>query len=391
VKIGRRSFLWTSAGAGAALAGYQPRAASTSSGSRSRVPVIDITDLYHPPQDPGDNVDLIAAYALPEVDLKAVLFDVTQRYRRPYVTADHLYEDPAGNRDPGFIPVAQLNALFGRNVPCGCAPFEPMRGPDDKMEDAPAFQQAGVDLMLEVLEESAAPVDIVSFGSARPLAVAYNRAPRLLKDKVRRVHLCAGGQPAGYLEWNVMLDPDAFVRVLRSDLPVDIYPCATEKGPFDLGPHNTFWLLPDLEFIRHMPPGLQRYLAYAFERSNRVDFLNALEDDVPPDVLDRICAKPHNVWETAVWMQVAGRRLVRCDDRRWQIKPASEIEAGDEVLREEMQPCRLDVRDDGQFDAMADAASNKRVYFREKPGEYQQAMREALGELYRRFELKSAT
>ena len=30
-----------------------------------RVPVIDITDLYHPPQDPGDNLDLIAAYGCP--------------------------------------------------------------------------------------------------------------------------------------------------------------------------------------------------------------------------------------------------------------------------------------------------------------------------------------
>lgn len=132
-------------------------------------------------------------------------------------------------------------------------------------------------------------------------------------------------------------------------------------------------------------------MLYAFERSSRVDFLNALEDDVPPDVLDRICAKPHNVWETAVWMQVANRRLVRSSDGRWRIKPAGEVEAGDEVVREEMRPCRLDVRDDGQFHATADAASNKRIYFREKPEDYQRGMRQALGELYRRFELKTGT
>ena len=42
-------------------------------GEPKRVPVIDITDLYHPYQDPGDNFDLIAAYALPEIDLRAVI------------------------------------------------------------------------------------------------------------------------------------------------------------------------------------------------------------------------------------------------------------------------------------------------------------------------------
>ena len=30
-----------------------------------RVPLIDVTDLYHPHQDVGDNLDILAAYALP--------------------------------------------------------------------------------------------------------------------------------------------------------------------------------------------------------------------------------------------------------------------------------------------------------------------------------------
>jgi len=71
------------------------------------------------------------------------------------------------------------------------------------------------------------------------------------------------------------------------------------------------------------------------------------------------------------------------------------MEAGDVVLREEMERCRLDVGDDGQFtaapDPAPDAASNFRVYFREKPEEYQRGMRESLGKLYRRFKLKKGT
>ena len=31
--------------------------------TQKKIPIIDITDLYHPYQDPGDNFDLMMAYA----------------------------------------------------------------------------------------------------------------------------------------------------------------------------------------------------------------------------------------------------------------------------------------------------------------------------------------
>ena len=71
-----------------------------------KIPIIDITDLYHPYQDPGDNFDILTAYALPEIDLKAVLLDVTEEYR-------HQRQPDTSNgseielREPGIIPVAQ--------------------------------------------------------------------------------------------------------------------------------------------------------------------------------------------------------------------------------------------------------------------------------------------
>lgn len=110
----RRKFLALAA-AGArprAEPGAEPRTAAR------RLPVIDITDLYHPPQDVGDNLDLIAAFALPEVDLKAVILDVTARFREPVSgPPGDPYRDTTGPREPGFIPVWQLNALFGRRDP----------------------------------------------------------------------------------------------------------------------------------------------------------------------------------------------------------------------------------------------------------------------------------
>lgn len=341
-----------------------------------RVSLIDTTDLYHPHQDVGDNFDLVAAYALPEVDLKAVILDATEKYRRP----------PEGPRDPGFIPVCQLNAIFGRNVPCATTPFQPMPSPADKMLDAPPFQQAGIELLLDTLRRTTEKVEITVFGSARSVAAAYNRQPELVRDRVRRVHLCAGASSPDFLEWNVVLDPHAFVRLLRSDLPVAIYPCATKDGPFAYGPHNCFWKLPDLRFIEAMHPRLRAYLAYAFTRSNRSDFLRAVEEDPSEPVLKRFTGGAHNVWETAVWLQIADRRLVRRAAGHYRIIAAHEVLPTDTVLPNELRPCRVQVRDNGRFSfELTDQPTNFWMYDRGDPRENEKALREALPALYLSF------
>ena len=91
-----------------------------------------------------------------------------------------------GPRAPGFIPVLQLNSIFGRNIPCGTTPFLAMKSPGDKMLDAPAFQQFGVELLLDTLRRSPQPCEITVFGSARSVAVALNRQPDLFAARVRQ-------------------------------------------------------------------------------------------------------------------------------------------------------------------------------------------------------------
>ena len=135
------------------------------------IPLIDVTDLYHPHQDVGDNFDVLAAYALPELDLRAVILDCTEPFRQPVAKdpGPGLFPDASGPREPGFIPVWQLNSIFGRNVPCATIPFGRMKSPGDKLLDAPPFQQQGIELILNTLRESPEPVHIVSFGSAHGL------------------------------------------------------------------------------------------------------------------------------------------------------------------------------------------------------------------------------
>lgn len=361
-------------------------------------PVIVVTDLYHPPQDPGDNFDLITAFALPGVDLKAIILDVTGEYRHTY--EEHPigdYHDLKGPREPGIIPVNQLCYLFGRNIPYAIGPYRRMRSPEDTLDDAPKAQQLGVELILDTLRQSDEPVEILSFGSARTISVAYNRDPELMRAKVKRIHLSAGSDTDGYLsnrpgvvEWNIHLDPHAVVRLLRSDLPVAIYPCATHEGGFAYGRHNSYWKLPNLEFIREMAPELARYLCYAIARSGRVDFLRALEQDPPQGLMDEVGARHHHVWETAIWLNASNSHLVRRTDGSHRIVHHSQLRPGDTILPNELRPCTVRVHDDGRYafeivEGEGGGEGNFWIYDRHEPYENEAALREALPALYCSF------
>jgi hypothetical protein len=369
-----------------------------------RIPVVDCTDLYHPHQDVGDNFDIVAAYALPEIDLRAVILDVTNRFRQPSCP-----DGPPGPREPGFIPLSQMNYIFNRQVPFAVSPFEPMLSPEDEMRDAPLFQQAGIDLLLRTLREASEPIDILIFCSCRTVAAAFNREPELFRSKVGRIHLSAGTSSgeifdvnwgekkrlplemgsSGYREWNVELDVHAFVCLLRSGLPLALYPCASDCGPFALQRHNTYYQFGNLSFIRQMKPRLRSYLAYALTRQLRHDFLRAMELDPDPEVLDEIDAIPsHAVWETAIWLEVTGRKLVKRPGIGYRFVTADDVLPDDTVLKNDQAPCRIEVHDDGRFDfELTKTATGVTIYDRgDDLEENERAMREALTALYLGFQ-----
>jgi pyrimidine-specific ribonucleoside hydrolase len=371
----------------AAMAGtilVPPLTAKTSAPSVHRVPIIDVTDLYQPFQDPGDNFDLVTAYDLPEVDVKAIILDTHGSLRSPISDHPILHDsDHNGSRDAGFTSVLQLNYIFNRNIPFGAGPFNPMRSPEDKMLDAPGFQQQGVELILKVLRESPEPVAVMSFGSARPIAVAYNRDPDLFRRKLARIYFSGGSSCTGYLEWNVALDPNAALRLLRSNLPINIFPCATKNGPFSYGAHNSYWQLPDLQFVKRLDPKIRRYLEYALDRKCRCDFLRAMDEDFSPSEIIEAYSHPHHVWETALWMAVSGRVLVRVPSESYRIIPAVEIAPQDAVLPNLLEPCTVHVSNDATFTfELTKTPSNFRIYDHQDPFENQSALREAFPELY---------
>ena len=348
--------------------------------------LIDITDLYHPHQDVGDNFDLIMPYALPDVDLLLVVLDCTGKFREPYAHHSE-WPDSNGPREPGVIPVTQLNYIFNRNTPFGISPLEPMRSICDKMLDIPAYQNQGVDMLLKTLEESDCPVDISVFGSLRSLAVAYNRNPELLLEKVRMIHISAGCSTPDYLEWNVLLDQNAFVCILRSPLPLTLYPCKTGKGAFAPSEFCTFWSLNDLGFIKNMDKQLQQYLCYAFNKTLRHDFLRAMDEEPNPAELDKFCGWQHNVWETAIWLEMTNRKLVERADGSFRIVPSSDVAATDKIFKTDILPCKLTVQDTGifEFALCPEGETNKFIYRASDPVGQEKALNEALGVLYSSF------
>jgi len=363
-----------------------------------RVPVIDVTDLYHPHQDEGDNFDIVAAFALPEIDLRAVILDCTEPFHQPVARnpGEGLWEDPRGPRDPGFIPVWQLNYIFNRNVPCAVSPFTRMKSFSDSMHDVPGFQQQGIELILRTLKESEDPVHIMTFSSVRAVAAAYNRDPQLFKEKVALISICAGASGSDFLEWNVALDRKAIVCLLRSDLPIALFPDASAfnqdpaQGPlgngFSYDSHNTFWKLLDLHFFEGMEPRLRRYLDFAFGRVDRMDFLRAMDEDFPDGFNQERYNSPYMIWETAVWIIRTGRRLVRRADGTHRIIAPAEMLPSDVEFPNELRPCQTEVRDDGIYSFKETSqATNRWVYYRGDPVQNEQALREALPALYLTF------
>ena len=346
-----------------------------------KIPLIDTTDLYFPGQDIGDNFDIIAPYAMEEIDLRAVILDVTERYR---------LEGGLG-RDLGIIPITQLNYIFDRTVPAAPSPFTQMRSATDKMEDVPKFQQAGIELLLKTLRESKEKVDITAFGSARTIAVAFNREPDLLREKVNLLHLSIGASAPVDVEWNVALDPHAFATMLRSGLPIALYPCGAGNkdggiAAVSYDSNNGFWKLSTLNFIPKMDPPIRRYLEFAFSRSKRSDFLRAMEADADPPFDTQQWNRNHNVWETCVWICMTDRVLVRRQDGSHRILRRSELKPTDTILPNELRSCTLDVQDNGLFTFQyTDLPSNIRIYYRGDPKENEKALNEALPAWYLEF------
>ncbi len=268
----------------------EPGAARSSS---ARVPVIYSTDLLHPHDDPDDHFDLACLYAMPEADLRAIILDngESQRLR------------------PGFKPVWQLNYLTGRHVPSAIGLCRPLKSPDDPALDQPAEHQNGVNLLLQTLRDSREKVAIIFVGSARDAVAAFNREPALFRRKVRSLHGFIGeASDPKFIEYNVGLDPQAFVGLMRSDLPVFWLPCF-DGGLWNNHGHASYWKVRHGQVLANAPEPLQRYFLYMLRNATN-DALACLSQPIATEDRTWLMDGERNLW-CAAWLGLAVGRKVQ--------------------------------------------------------------------------------
>ena len=189
------------------------------------VPVIYCTDLFHPHDDPDDHFDLATLYAMPELDIKGVVLDQGRKQLER----------------PGRIPVSQMNRITGRNVPAVIGLAAPLKSPDDKALDQPPEFQQGRGVHRADVAPVGQPVCIATLGSVRDVVCAFNREPGLFRTNVAMVLAFIGeASDPKFQEYNVGLDPQAFVGLLRSGLPVYWVPCF-DGGLWQNRGHASFW------------------------------------------------------------------------------------------------------------------------------------------------------
>ena len=301
------------------------------------------TDLLHPHEDPDDHFDLACMFAMPEVDLRAVILDNLESQ------ADR----------PGYKPVWQLNYLSGRHVPAVIGLNHKLKSPEDLALDQPAEHQNGVHLLLQTLRDSDEKVAIIFVGSARDTVVAYNREPALFRNKVRSICGFIGeASNEKFTEYNVGLDPQAFVRLLRSDLPFYWVPCF-DGGLWQNQGHASYWKIRHGDVLDKAAEPLQRYFLYMLRKETN-DPIAYLTAPMREEERRWLMAGQRNLWAAAL----LGIGLGPESQRRWEaiagFAPVDVAVANNGAVRYGQEPgshrvMRFEIRDKANFASVATA------------------------------------
>jgi hypothetical protein len=277
-----------------------------------KIPIIHSTDLCHPHDDPDDHYDLACLFALREFDIKGIVLDLGEHQATR----------------PGRPPVEQMMHITGRKAPYAFGLDKPLRSLDDRayydkplggkaLADAEKFQ-GGVRLLLELLRNSSEKVLIHCAGSCRDVAAAFNREPGLFREKVKAIYVEAGNGPGGEQnEYNVMLSPFAYLRLLESGLPIYWCPCFGRDG------YATFYGADQPMVVGACTRPVQNYFVYCLSKLNEdpIAFVDSGPHPLPTG--------QRAMWCTAPMLHAAGRKIYqRGPDDFVALRPQNAEKAG---------------------------------------------------------------
>ncbi|MCI0662950.1 MAG: nucleoside hydrolase [Acidobacteria bacterium] len=272
-----------------------------------KVPIIYSTDLFHPYDDPDDHFDLATLFALPEFDIRAIVLDLGHLQRKA----------------PGDLPVKQLFQITGRTAPLLIGLQHPLRYPEDKALDE--FNPETPSAILRLLKESKSKVMLVATGSMRDFAAAYNRDPDLFRAKVGRLYIVDGNSGGSELQWNPRLDPQAYLRLMQSDLPIYWAPgfggpetlADLAAGKLGTREYQAYWKFRHGDLMESLPRPLQNYFLYALgrkepSREDPVEYLKRADLEEP--LRSQQWSQTRHMWSTVALYDAAGRSIYRKGD-----------------------------------------------------------------------------
>jgi hypothetical protein len=193
-----------------------------------------------------------------------------------------------------------MNALTGRRIPTALGLGSKLTSPTDTAIGQPEEFQGGVRMILDTLRAATSRVDLIAVGSVRDVTAAYNREPDLLRARAGRVLVFIGeASNPGFREYNVELDPHAYVGLMRSGLDVHWVPCF-DGGLWKNEGHASFWQVSHRDVLERAPPELIQFFVYALERE-MADPLRFVRQPVNPVRRENLFRTDRNLWCTAVF------------------------------------------------------------------------------------------
>jgi hypothetical protein len=337
--------------------------------SAASTPVIYCTDLFHPHDDPDDHFDLATLFALPELEVKAILLDQGDRQLK----------------QPGSIPLRQMVKLTGRQVPLAIGLGKKLVSPADDGRNQQAEFQGAVDLLIKTLRDASDPVTIIAAGSVRDLCAAWNREPALMKQKIARLYLNIGNAERSGSEYNVDLDPQAYVGVLRSGLPIYLCFCLPMQPLDSNALYSTWWRFRQSEILPSAPLALRNYFIYALQKCapEELDPVKALQTDLQP-WHRLVWEMDRNMWSTASLLHAAGRSVTKAAGSWAALRqPPANADATSPFT---FVPARVEIDAAGKTAVELTAVSpNMQLFKVLSPAEYGPAMRDCLRGLLQSF------
>jgi len=156
----------------------------------------------------------------------------------------------------------------------------------------------------------------------RDVVAAFNREPALFRSKVAMILAFIGeASDEKFVEWNVSLDPQAYVGLMRSGLPVWWVPCF-DGGSWQNKGHASYWRASHQALLEGAAPEVLQYFIYALEKE-KAEPLEFLARPVATERRERLLAGTRNLWCAAALGVMSGRAVVLREDKWISVLPAN--------------------------------------------------------------------